>query len=180
MEIAVLDFLSNTVDIIDAPDNIEDIEGFLTGLGCYDSGHIFFLANDKPIPIRRYKAVRSGANTGDEEFVLEAVETRPETSYEAYIKSRMNDFKPGINPKEKAFAATFLSEINQGLNEKEFAKALCHEHPTIQQMFFRLVKQCFLTRAEERSYSCDKRNEASVRMCRCLADEIKKYPLPIK
>ena len=180
MEIAVLDFLSNTVDIIDAPDNIEDIEGFLTGLRCYDSGHIFFLANDKPISIRRYKAVRSDANTGDEEFVLEAVETRPETSYEAYIKSRMNDFKPAINPKEKAFAATFLSEINQGFDNKAFATALCHEHPTIQQMFFRLLKQCVMTRAEERAYSNDERNEGAVRMCQELANKIVKYTLPIK
>lgn len=102
-----------------------------------------------------------------------------DTSYEAYIKSKMKDYKPGY-PKEQAFADTFLSEINHGLNEKEFARALCHEHPTIQQMFFRLVRQCFVTRAEERAYSNDERNEGAVRMCRELADTIKKYNLPVR
>lgn len=102
-----------------------------------------------------------------------------DTSYEAYIKSKMKDYKPGY-PKEQAFANTFLSEINHGLNEKEFARALCHEHPTIQQMFFRLVRQCIRTRAEERAYSNDERNAGAVRMCQDLAKTIDKYPLPIK
>lgn len=175
MEIAVLDFLSNTVDIIDAPDNIEDVNSFLTGLG-YDEGHMFFLANDLTVPVCRYKAVRDE----DGKYTLESVDAHPETSYEAYIKSRMNDYKPGINPKEKAFAATFLSEINQGFDNKAFAIALCHEHPTIQQMFFRLLKQCVLTRAEERAYSSDERNEGAVKMCQELANKVAKYPLPIK
>lgn len=175
MEIAVLDFLSNTVDIIDAPDNIEDINSFLTGLG-YDEGHMYFLVNDLTVPVCRYKAVRNE----DGKYTLESVNARPETSYEAYIKSRMNDYKPGVNPKEKAFANVFLSEINQGFDGKAFATALCHEHPTIQQMFFRLVRQCFVTRAEERAYSSDERNAGAVRMCRELAEQIAKYPLPIK
>lgn len=176
MEIAVLDFISNTVDIIDAPDNIEDINPFLSDLG-YNEGHMFFLADDLTVPVCRYKAVKDDGG----KYTLESVDAHPETSYEAYVKSRMDDYKPGINPKEKAFAKVFLSELNQGcFDNKAFAAALCHEHPTIQQMFFRLVKQCFLTRAEERAYSNDERNEGAVRMCRELAEKIAKYPLPIK
>lgn len=101
-----------------------------------------------------------------------------ENSYEAYTLSRLEDYKEG--GREEAFANVLLSEINHGsFNEKKFAEALCREHPTIQQMFFRIVKQSIITRAETTSCE-DERNQASVKMCRELAELIKRYGLPLR
>ena len=118
-------------------------------------------------------------NDDDRHYRIVVTSLEFETSYEAYTKSKMADYGYG-NPKEAAFEKTFLSELNhQPFSEKKFAEALCHEHPTLQQLFFRLVKQCMLTRAELTCCS-DERNEASVRMCRDLAEVVGKYPLPLR
>ena len=117
---------------------------------------------------------------GDREYQLSLISLEIPTSYEAYTESKLKDHGPG-NPKEKAFAEVFTNELNhQPFSGKEFGKALCQQHPTLQQLFFRLVRDCVKARATETPYSNDERNEGSVKMCRDLADKLDRYPLPIK
>ena len=116
---------------------------------------------------------------GDRSYCISAKATDVD-SYEAYTLSKLHDFGPG-KPKEATFAKTFLDELNhQPFDGKKFAEALCSEHPTLQQHFFKLVKACILARAENSAYSSDERNEGSVRLCRELAPLMGKYGLPIR
>ena len=101
------------------------------------------------------------------------------TDYQKYLVSRLCDYGPG-HPKEQAFAETFLSELNhQPFDCNLFAKALCKEHPTIQQMFFKLVKACIQTRAAE-THGSDLRNKESVQMCQDLTAAFDKYHFPMR
>ena len=114
-------------------------------------------------------------------YALSVDTIEAETSYEAYTRSMLHEYGQGGKTREQAFAEVFTNELNhQPFSGKEFARHLCHQHPTLQQTFFRLVKDCITTRAEERAYSNDERNEASVRMCRDLAPSVEKYHFPFK
>ena len=137
-----------------------------------------------PVPGSSFSALSQidGADLSDEyddrQYRIVVITVDTDTSYEAYTKSKMNDYGPG-NPKEAAFAKTFLEELNhQPFNAEKFAEALCREHPTLQQCFFRLVKACIMKRAESTVMS-DERNRASVRMCTDMAGKVARYPLPV-
>ncbi len=51
-------------------------------------------------------------------------------------------------------------------------------HRTLQQRFFRLVKECILFMAEPGNVAIDDRNRASYEMCRDLAETVRNRPLP--
>lgn len=104
------------------------------------------------------------------------------TDYEKSIQKDLNDDNRASagHPREAQFAGVFLSELNrQPFNAETFALALCRDHPTVQQLFFKLLAQCIVTRSVCTTCS-DERNEASVRFCKDLADLVKKYRFPMR
>lgn len=84
---------------------------------------------------------------------------------------------PEVETKEVNLVKTVTDALNGGINTKKFAEALCLEHPTLQQSFFRLVRDCMAERAVNSNYAHDRRNEASMDMCRKYRDIIHS-PLP--
>ncbi len=68
--------------------------------------------------------------------------------------------------------------LNGSFNFKNFAACLPEMHHTLQQRFFRLVKECILFMAGPGNVAVDDRNRASYEMCRDLAEIVRNRPLP--
>lgn len=68
---------------------------------------------------------------------------------------------------------TLAKQIEHGVNDynfsyKEFAQQIRTMHPTLQQNFFRLIKESILFMADEKSHFIDPRNQASHDICKQL------------
>ena len=90
-----------------------------------------------------------------------------------------------METKEIELAKTISNAVNSGVNCKEFAKAMNHEHPTLQQMFTNVCLEWlrYLADAEENKAWVDGRNELSVKVAKELRSGLydKEYPdYPIK
>lgn len=73
-----------------------------------------------------------------------------------------------------------LESLNSFQNAPEnYLAALSETHRTIQQLFFRLVRQCVLYMAEPGNVIIDDRNRASYHLCQKIADQMRDHHLPI-
>lgn len=74
----------------------------------------------------------------------------------------------------KAREETLAKQIEHAVNDfnfnyKEFAQHIRTMHPTLQQNFFRLIKESILFMADEKSHFIDPRNQASHDICKELS-----------
>ena len=69
---------------------------------------------------------------------------------------------------------------NYSFNGEAFAANIVSLHPTVQQLFFNLVRTCILFMAEEGNVSIDDRNRASFEMCREIAEQVRNSCLPCR
>lgn len=66
------------------------------------------------------------------------------------------------------------SAINRfNFKPERFAAAICYMHPTVQQSFYRLIKECIKVLADE-SRSIDDRNRASHEDAKCMLEYLNK------
>jgi hypothetical protein len=63
-------------------------------------------------------------------------------------------------------------------DEKKFAESIRFMHPTLQQSFFRLMKECILFMADDKKRYIDDRNRASYEGSRRLAEILKETGVP--
>lgn len=81
-------------------------------------------------------------------------------------------------PEYKLFR-TMMAQLNYfGFDREAFASGLRYEHPTVQQLFFNLLRTCILFMAEEGNVRIDDRNSASYEMCREIAEILRSSHLP--
>lgn len=74
-------------------------------------------------------------------------------------------------------------QIEHGVNDynfsyKEFAQKIRTMHPTLQQNFFRLIKESILFMADEKSHFIDPRNQASHDICKQLVELLQDNYIP--
>jgi hypothetical protein len=82
-----------------------------------------------------------------------------------------------IYPTEQDIKDFILDMTNHGerIPEKRFYEALTKSHPTLQQAWFRIMKQVIFAYADA-AHSVDDRNQASVEWCKAVAGETDKRP----
>lgn len=68
---------------------------------------------------------------------------------------------------------------NFGFDKNAFARHIATLHPTIQQRFFALVKQCVFFMAAEGNVNIDDRNRHAYELCRKLEPLVKDAYLPL-
>lgn len=78
---------------------------------------------------------------------------------------------------------TLAKQIEHGVNDynfsyKEFAQQIRTMHPTLQQNFFRLIKESILFMADEKSHFIDPRNQASHDICKQLVPLLQDNYIP--
>ena len=64
-----------------------------------------------------------------------------------------------------------------GFDYKKFAEAIRYMHPTLQQNFYRLIKECILFMADENRY-IDLRNRASFEGAQEVAEIMRQQSIP--
>ena len=75
-------------------------------------------------------------------------------------------------------AKTVEDSINSfSFNEKEFAQEFKKFHPTLQQKFFRVIREVITVQADDNRYY-DGRNEASHKMAKNMLSAIENNSLP--
>ncbi len=63
-------------------------------------------------------------------------------------------------------------------NSERFAQSIPHMHRTLQQNFFRMVRDAVLHMAERKECQVDDRNRASYEMCKALKPVLEEFALP--
>ena len=82
-------------------------------------------------------------------------------------------------PSEDSCLKEIDTTLNGSFNFKNFAACLPEMHRTLQQRFFRLIKECILFMAIPGNIVIDDRNRASYEMCRDLAETLRNRHLPL-
>lgn len=83
------------------------------------------------------------------------------------------------NSKELELIRIVGEELNNySFNANAFAAGIPTLHPTVQQLFFKLVKSCLLFMADG-NVRIDERNRASYELCCQVADIVRYMPLPM-
>lgn len=84
----------------------------------------------------------------------------------------------GLNEKDREIASTITTMLNGGGNPEGIAKAMTHEHRTLQQRFMRLCYEYIKLCASE-DFLYDGRNEASVKLAKKMVSTLDDFePLP--
>ena len=87
--------------------------------------------------------------------------------------------KESMQTREYAYVKEVENMLNGSFSFQNFAACLPEMHHTLQQRFFRLVKECILFMAEPGNVPVDDRNRASYEMCRDLAETVRNRHLPL-
>lgn len=81
--------------------------------------------------------------------------------------------------REYQAAKQLESALNDyGFNNKKFAEAIRHMHPTLQQNLYRLIKECILFMADEKNRFIDLRNRASLEGAKQVAEIMRNQAIP--
>lgn len=86
--------------------------------------------------------------------------------------------KEPMRTREYAYVKEVERMLNGSFSFQNFAACLPEMHRTLQQRFFRLVKECILFMAGPGNVAVDDRNRASYEMCRDLAETVRNRHLP--
>ena len=83
------------------------------------------------------------------------------------------------NSREYQAAKQLEEALNDfGFNYKKFAEAIRYMHPTLQQNFYRLIKECILFMADEKNRYIDLRNRASFEGAQEVAEIMRQQSIP--
>lgn len=83
------------------------------------------------------------------------------------------------NAREETLAKQIAHAVNDlNFSYKEFAQHIRTIHPTLQQNFFRLIKESIIFMADDKSHFIDARNQASHDICKQLATLLQDNYIP--
>lgn len=97
------------------------------------------------------------------------------------IQTLLKEYEKRFNreAKEEVLAKMIERSVNDyGFNYEEFAQQIRTMHPTLQQNFFRLIKESILFMADEKSHFIDPRNQASHDICKQLVPLLQDNYIP--
>lgn len=97
------------------------------------------------------------------------------------IQTLLKEYEKQFNrkAKEEVLANMIERGVNDcGFNYKEFAQNIRTMHPTLQQNFFRLIKESVLFMADKNSHFIDPRNQGSHEICTRLVEVLQDCHIP--
>lgn len=121
----------------------------------------------------KQQAILFCANKFNEDATVRDLYPDAQTLCEVYAKK----FK--FEAREEALAKQIEHSVNDlNFDYKEFAQYIRTMHPTLQQNFFRLIKESILFMADEKSHIIGPRNQASHDICKKLSALLQNNYIP--
>lgn len=121
----------------------------------------------------KQQAILFCANKFNEDATIRDLYPDAQTLCEVYAKKFKHEAR------EEALAKQIEHSVNDlNFDYKEFAQHIRSMHPTLQQNFFRLIKESILFMADEKSHFIDLRNQASHDICKELSALLQNNYIP--
>lgn len=121
----------------------------------------------------KQQAILFCANRFNEDAIIHDLYPDAQALCEQYAKKFEHEAR------EERLAKQIEHEVNDySFSYKKFAQQIRTMHPTLQQNFFRLIKESILFMADEKSHFIDPRNRASHDICKQLAELLQDNYIP--
>lgn len=144
-----------------------------------DGQYLLFASNLKDLDVHdhvfstKQQAILFCANRFNESTIVQNFYPDAETLCEDHARKFEHESR------EQTLSKTIEDGINNfNFDYKEFAQCIRTMHPTIQQNFFRLIRESIIFMADEKSHFIDLRNQASHDICKQLVALLQNNYIP--